>query len=215
MAQPTAEIRAERRRLRALRLGLSRADRIGAESAIAAALGRLRIFRRGRRVAVYLAMPGEASLAGVIATALDAGTEVYVPQVTSRRLGQMRFARLRRNCALRPNESAFGILEPAGAAGERMPPGRLDVILVPLVGFDRAGNRLGMGAGYYDRALRLRRDRTRSWRRPRLVGIAFACQEVARIEPSSWDVALDLIVTEREIITPHRKASATPPENPA
>jgi len=215
MAQPTAEIRAERRRLRALRLGLSRAERVAAEAAILAALRRLYVFRPGRRVAAYLAMPGEVSLAGAITEALESGTEIYVPQLASRRRGRMRFVRLRPDCPLRPNAAGFGILEPAASSGEWLPPRCLDVILVPLVGFDREGNRLGMGAGYYDRALRARRDRTRSWRRPRLVGIAFACQEVARIVPASWDVALDLIVTEREIIAPRREASATLPENAA
>jgi 5-formyltetrahydrofolate cyclo-ligase len=211
MAQPTAEIRAERRRLRALRLGLPRAERAAAESAILATLKRLRVFRPGRRVAVYLAMPGEASIAGAIPVALESRAALYVPQVTSRRRGRMRFVRLRRDCPLRPNTAAFGILEPAGSVREWLPPSRFDVILVPLVGFDREGNRLGMGAGYYDRALRQRRDR--AWRRPRLVGIAFACQEIGRIEPSPWDVALDLVVTEREVIIPRRNAAARRPED--
>ncbi len=206
MAQQTAAIRAERRRLRALRLALPRPGRIAAERAIAATLRRLRVLRRGRRVAVYLAMPGEASIAGAIAAALGSGVEIFVPQVQSRRLGRMRFVRLRPSSALRPN--AFGIAEPTGGARDWLPPLRLDVILVPVVGFDRDGNRLGMGAGYYDRALRRRRDGARNWRRPRLVGLAFACQEVARIEPSPWDVRLDLVVTEREIVVPRRAAAA-------
>ena len=215
MAQPTAEIRAERRRLRALRLGMPRPERVAAEGAILAALRRLHVFRPGRRVAAYLAMPGEVGLAGAIAEALESGTEIYVPRLASRRRGRMRFVRLRPDCPLRPNAAAFGILEPAASSGEWLPPRCLDVILVPLVGFDREGNRLGMGAGYYDRALRRRRDRDRAWRRPRLVGIAFSCQETARIDPSPWDVALDLVVTDRETIIPRREAAARPQEDPA
>jgi 5-formyltetrahydrofolate cyclo-ligase len=165
-------------------------------------------------VAVYLAMPGEVSLAGALSAALDSGAEIFVPQVTNRRQCRMRFARLRRECPLRPNTSAFGIMEPVAGTREWSPPPRLDVILVPMVGFDRDGNRLGMGAGYYDRALRHRRDRSRVWRRPRLVGVAFACQEVAGIEPSPWDVTLDLIITEREIIVPRGMAVAGPQEGP-
>jgi 5-formyltetrahydrofolate cyclo-ligase len=64
-----------------------------------------------------------------------------------------------------------------------------------------------MGAGYYDRALRHRRERSRRWRRPRLVGLAFACQELESIVPSPWDVALDVVVTEREVILPGRASS--------
>jgi len=165
-------------------------------------------------VASGAAMPGEVNLAAAIAEALESRTEIYVPQLASRRRGRMRFVRLRPDRPLQPNAAAFGILEPAASSGEWLPPLFLDVILVPLVGFDREGNRLGMGAGYYDRALRRRRDRDRAWRRPRLVGIAFGCQETPRIEPSPWDVALDVIVTETEIVMPRRKAARQPQEYP-
>lgn len=213
MAQPTEQTRAERRRLRALRLGLPRAERVAAESAIAATLQRLRVFRAGRRVAVYLSMPGEASIAAAIASAAAAGAELYVPRVTSRRSRRMRFERLRPDGRLRRNAAAFGILEPADRRRDWLPTSHLDVVLVPTLGFDRRGNRLGMGAGFYDRALRRRRDR--AWRRPRLIGIAYACQELAAIEPSDWDVALDLVVTEREVIVPRRGLPAPTAEVPA
>jgi len=213
MAQPTEAIRAERRRLRALRLAMPRDRRVAAERAIATALRRLRVFRRGRRAAVYLAMPGEVSLAATLPGALRHGAELYAPQIRSRRLLHMRFVRLRGGATLRPN--AFGIAEPTGGAPDSLPPLHLDVILVPVVGFDRDGNRLGMGAGYYDRALRRRRDGARNWRRPRLVGLAFACQEVAKIEPSPWDVRLDLVVTERAIVVPRRATAALGQEDSA
>ena len=73
-----------------------------------------------------------------------------------------------------------------------------------LVAFDAAGNRLGMGAGYYDRALRRRLERSTPWRRPRLIGVAYACQQVPAIPASPWDVPLDLVVTERGVIVPAR-----------
>jgi 5-formyltetrahydrofolate cyclo-ligase len=57
-----------------------------------------------------------------------------------------------------------------------------------------------MGAGFYDRALRPRLDRAQSFRRPRLIGIAYSIQQVERLQPAAWDVALDLIVTERGIV---------------
>ena len=59
----------------------------------------------------------------------------------------------------------------------------------------------------YDRMLRRRRDPGRAWRRPRLVGIAYACQELEHIEPESWDVALDYVVTEKELIRCRRHAA--------
>ena len=59
-----------------------------------------------------------------------------------------------------------------------------------------------MGGGYYDRALSRRLDGRHAWRRPRIVGVAFACQETQVFEPAPWDVPLDLIVTERGVLRP-------------
>jgi len=202
MAQPTAEVREARRRLRVLRLALSPGERLAAERAIAGTLRRLRVFRPGKRVAVYLAMRGEVSLDKAFAEAWNARTQIYAPCVTSRRRREMVFVPLRRGAPIRPG--CFGTFEPVAGADARMMPLHLDVVLMPLVGFDADGNRLGMGAGFYDRALRGRRRPGLSWRRPRLIGIGFACQQLPRIEPSRWDVPLDLIVTERGIIEPGR-----------
>jgi 5-formyltetrahydrofolate cyclo-ligase len=204
MAQPTAEVRDARRRLRALRLALAPDERLAAERAIAATLGRLRIFAPGRRVAVYLAMRGEVDLAPAIAAAWRAGALLYAPRITSRRRREIAFVPLDRGEPTRTG--AFGIAEPLATAGMRLPSLRLDAVLLPVVGFDGNGNRLGMGAGFYDRALRGRRRPGSAWRRPRLVGVAFACQQLPRIEPSPWDVPLDLVVTETGIIQPGRHA---------
>ncbi len=204
MAQPTAEVRDARRRLRALRLSLAPAERRSAERAIAAALRRLRLFGPGRRIAVYLAMRGEVDLAPVFASAWRAGSQLYAPRVTSRRRRGLTFVPLAHG--VRTRAGAFGIDEPVASAGTRWTALHLDAVLLPVVGFDAEGNRLGMGAGFYDRALRGRRRPGSGWRRPRLIGIAFACQQVPHIEPSSWDVPLDLIVTEARIIRPARHA---------
>ena len=182
---------------------MPRAERAAAERAIAARLRRLGCARPGLRVAAYLAMPGEASLADFLAAASATGTRLWVPRIASRRRRTLEFVELAPGASLR--RGAYGIAEPAGC-GRPVRIGNLDVVLVPLVAFDRAGHRLGMGAGYYDRALAARRDRGRAYRRPKLVGIAYACQEVDSIEPRPWDVALDAVVTERELIVPRAAA---------
>jgi 5-formyltetrahydrofolate cyclo-ligase len=207
MAQPTPETRAARRGLRALRLALPPEVRAAAEREIARALRRMGALRRGRRIAIYLAMPGEVNPATILRAARRAGCEIFVPRVSSRRRGRMSFVPLRPETRLRPN--VYGIAEPVARDGERVRPLELDLVLMPVVGFDRQGNRLGMGAGYYDRALRHRRDAARPWRRPRLVGLAFACQEVESILPSPWDVALDAVVTERGVVRPRRPQPVT------
>ena len=208
MAQSTAEVRAARRRLRRLRLELDRDERAAAERAIVRELDRLRVFRRGACVALYLPMAGEVDLRPCLERASRSGATVFVPRISSRRRGRMSFVRWTPGAAQRRN--AFGILEPAGTirAASAL---QLDVVVVPVVGFDRRGNRLGMGAGFYDRALRRRLQPTRRWRRPWLVGVAFACQELAAIPASPWDVPLDLIITERGLVIPERRPN---PENP-
>lgn len=93
-------------------------------------------------------------------------------------------------------KSAFGVLEPPADARVIEP----DLILVPLLGFDRAGYRLGYGQGHYDRtlmALRARRPVT-------AVGLAWACQEVDAIPADAFDQRLDWVVTNREAIEPFK-----------
>lgn len=190
--------REARRRLRALRRELAPADRRAAELAIQRTLRRLGLWRRGRRVALYLGMPGEVDLRPCLEDAWNRGVLLYLPVVLDARAGSMAFVPYERGTPLRANR--YGIDEPAGVLHRRLPVLALDVVLVPVVGFDARGHRLGMGAGYYDRALRRRLDRTSVFRRPRLIGVAYSIQEVARIEPAPWDVALDAVVTERGVL---------------
>lgn len=197
-SSPGLSPREARRRLRALRLELTPAARRTAESAIRRSLCRLGLWRPGRRVAMYLGMPGEVDLRSCVEDAWSRGTLLYVPVVLDARTGRMAFVPYEPGVALRPNR--YGIEEPAGVLHRRVPVLALDTVLVPLVGFDARGHRIGMGAGYYDRALRRRLDRASAFRRPRLVGIAYALQQVGCIEPAPWDVALDVVVTEQGVL---------------
>jgi 5-formyltetrahydrofolate cyclo-ligase len=86
----------------------------------------------------------------------------------------------------------WGIREPREKAPEVEP----DILLVPLVAFDRKGNRLGHGAGYYDMTI----NRLRSIKPVTAVGIAYAAQEVAAVPVTPRDARLDLVLTERETI---------------
>ena len=92
----------------------------------------------------------------------------------------------------------LGIIEPqtSRTVGARW----LDLVLVPLVGFDAHGMRLGMGAGFYDRAFAYRRWR-RAWRGPKLVGVGYAFQQLPEIVAAAHDVRLDAVVTEKEVLT--------------
>jgi 5-formyltetrahydrofolate cyclo-ligase len=198
MVQPTADIRATRLHLRRLRRSIPRAARLAAERAILRHLWQLGVFRPGARVAIYLSMPGEASLAAGLDAAVRAGVRLYAPRITRPRRLEMIFLPYAPGAGTSSN--MLGIAEPCAGASRRLRVAEFDTIVVPLLGFDRRGVRLGMGAGYYDRALRRRLDPSRAWRRPRLIGVAYACQELPSIDAAPWDVPLDCVVTECEIV---------------
>lgn len=183
--------------LRERRRALSRAQRRQSAAELARRVSALRAFRCARHIAFYLPHDGEMELAALLARALRYGKRCYLPVLCRR--NRLAFAPYRTGDRLSPNR--FGIPEPAlprngwprnGWTQAAM----LDLILMPLVAFDARGNRLGMGAGFYDRTLGFLKQR-RHWRRPRLMGVAYDFQCVPDITPAPWDVALDSIVTEK------------------
>jgi len=86
----------------------------------------------------------------------------------------------------------WGIREPPPEAPEVFP----DILIVPLLAFDRAGHRVGYGAGYYDMTI----ARLRGMKRVIAIGLAFAAQEIDQVPATPRDAALDLVLTEHEII---------------
>lgn len=179
--------------LRARRQAVDAASRITAAGALAVHLEEIPEFHSARHVAGYWAVHGELPLSVVVARIdRDPAKSFYLPRLAQDADQGLEFAAWRVGDAAVPNR--FGIPEPAGDAH---PLGALDVVLVPLVGFDRSGHRLGTGGGWYDRSFAFRRDGAAP---PVLVGVGFACQEVSGIDAESWDVPLDWIVTEREAL---------------
>lgn len=146
-----------------------------------------------RSVMVYVSYRSEVQTGSLISHLLEAGKTVVVPWCSAEELNLFRLESLEE---LRPG--AYGIPEPShelkqdsdriGRAEE------LDVVLVPGIAFDRAGHRLGQGRGYYDRLLDEVRDECV------LIGLAFDIQIVEEVPVEAHDVALNLIVTESEII---------------
>jgi len=156
-------------------------------------LARSRWFQRSRTLSAYWPVGGELDLRPLIRLALQLDKRVYLPIVdfSQRRL---HFARYLAGDSLRL--SGYGLSEPHGGAGQRIDPKRLDLVLLPLVGFDVQGTRLGMGGGYYDRTFAGIHARA-SWRRPRLVGVAYELQRVGTLERAAWDVPIDAVVTDQ------------------
>lgn len=153
----------------------------------------LPVLARARRIAAYLPVRGEADPTALMADAWARGREVYLPVLAGRIL---RFARYAPRTPLVRNR--YGIPEPASHPGEWRTAAELDVVFTPLVAFDGAGTRLGMGGGWYDRTFAGRAQRTH-FRRPRLIGIAHEFQHRAHLPRDAWDILLDAVLTESTV----------------
>jgi len=191
LAQARRSLRAT---LRARRRALSAAERHHCAELVAHNVDRHLRLRAGWRIAVYASLPEELDSGPLIELARARGCEIYLPRIDRRKLGRrMRFVAL--NGRQRANR--LGIAEPEGVRtiGARW----LDLVLLPMVGFDVHGLRLGTGGGYYDRAFAFRRWRS-VWHAPRLVGVAYSFQQVEAITPAAHDVRLDAVVTEKGIV---------------
>jgi 5-formyltetrahydrofolate cyclo-ligase len=182
--------------MRARRRELLIKDRKRASNRFATIALRSSLLQASRRIALYIAHGGEADPAALLQRALRLGCEIYLPVITDHRLKQMRFARFDTDTALVRNR--YGIPEPDPKHATFISARHLDCIFVPLVAVDSAGNRIGSGAGFYDRALKHLRSERR-WRRPKLIGIAFECQQLPHIPAHPWDIPLDALLTEKSL----------------
>ena len=182
-----------RTRLREAREKLGAADRIGAAQSVLESLEQLPEFLVDQRIAGYWAVRGEVPLNLVYARTRSRQQKYHLPILTDGK--SLVFAPWENGDAVTINR--FGISEPdaANAIGAES----LELVLVPLLGFDRSGNRLGSGAGYYDRTFSFLK-RTPRPIPPVLVGIGYHFQEVAAMTPHDWDVPMDFIATDRELI---------------
>ncbi len=147
-------------------------------------------WRRAGRVHIYVSSLGnEVDTLGLLYKLFDEGRTVVVPKcVPGSR--QMRHVRILSLDDLKPGQ--FGIMEPEFDQSREMPPSSLDLVIAPLVGYDRAGRRLGMGGGFYDSFIK-------ECRCP-VCGLAYSFQELETVPVEEHDACLDIIVNEKEII---------------
>jgi len=140
-----------------------------------------------RSVAAFVAHRGEPDLTSVLERLHARDVSIYLPVVRDH---DMHFRWWRPDVVMRPNR--YGIPEPVNS--DEREPDRLDLVLMPLVGFAPGGARLGMGAGFYDRAFAFRRQDPEG--APRLIGVAYGVQRADALPVDDWDVPLDGVVTE-------------------
>lgn len=162
-------------------------DRIVDDAAVAAA----------SIVGVYLADDGEPDLSAVIAALRAEGIQVALPVLDDDPESfVMQFALWPEGASIVEGRYGIGVPDPTVVC-------RPDVILVPLVGFDAYGNRVGRGAGFYDRYLANSPATT--------IGVAFACQQFDSLQPQPHDVALHAVMTEHETLrSDPRRPNGTP-----
>lgn len=189
-----------RKELRDARRKLTIAQHEEASRGVMEQLNALSLLNNARNVAGYLVNDGEVNLKPYI----DSQWETHPPKHFSLPVlhpickGHLLFLSYSRHTKLVKNK--YNIEEPALSCQSVIPTSQCDVILMPLVGFDLNGNRLGMGGGYYDRTLAFTQTTTRFHNplcpsKPKLVGIAHDVQEVHSLPVAPWDVPLDAIVT--------------------
>jgi 5-formyltetrahydrofolate cyclo-ligase len=193
---PAPSPNALRRRLRGLRRGLSATEQRQHARALVRILGRHPAFLRARRIGLYWPADGEIDPRPLTALPQSRRKRWQLPVLRPRPFPKLWFLGHRPGEPTLPNR--YGIPEPERRNRRLRAATTLDLLLLPLVGFDADCNRIGMGGGFYDQTLAylLRR---RHWRRPRLVGLAHECQRVERLPVRPWDVPLDLVVTEARV----------------
>jgi len=155
---------------------------------------------RSQHIAFYLPNDGEIDPSPLIRFLERCGKQCYLPRLHADGSNRVWFVRYHSGDKLSDNR--FGIPEPC-VQNQKLPAWALQTVLMPLVGFDRSGNRLGMGGGFYDRTFAFKRQRPHS--RPLLIGLAHSIQEVPELPTESWDMPLDIIATEKERLRVNRQ----------
>lgn len=178
-----AKKQALRQALRQQRKSTPQVSRRKAAHAVARRLLRSGAVRRARKVAVYLSMGSELITAPLIAALRAHHIGVFAPAMQG---GGMCFRKLDNG---RLQSHRLGMLQPR--CGRSLRASEMDVVILPLLGFDVRGSRLGQGGGYYDRALSKNRFR------PYRLGLAYTAQQVAMLPREPWDQALHAVLTER------------------
>lgn len=180
-----------RAEMRARRAGLDASQLAAAGAAVSRRLMSLREVATARRVAAYRAVRGEVPLDALLGG--DRGAVFTVPRVVG---DDLEFVACLEGQDLAAG--SFGILEPVG--GEAVALADHDVVLVPVVAFDSRCHRLGQGGGFYDRALASLGAGAEKGR-PFTVGVAHWFQQVDEVPLEGWDVPLEAVVTDTDVVT--------------
>jgi len=172
-----------------LREQLDEAAQFNAAQQFAKEFAQTSLFRDSQRIAFYLPFEGELDPSILLKEACQKNKQCFLPVLLPDpaldSLRQMAFFSYCPGSVLHMNR--YGILEPDPKHSEKCLPQDLDLVLLPLVAFDAQYNRLGMGAGYYDKTFAFLRPE----RKPYLLGLAYGFQHCSELPVDPWDVVLD------------------------
>jgi 5-formyltetrahydrofolate cyclo-ligase len=144
-----------------------------------------------KSIAAFIAFNGEINPEYILSDAATQHATIYMPVVQNN--FKMLFAPYTSNSKLIPNR--YQMPEPEHRIDDLVSAAEIDIILTPLLAFDSQGNRLGMGAGYYDRALAIRKTQTK----PLLIGLAYEFQKQESLVANDWDIPMDMVATEAQL----------------
>ena len=147
-----------------------------------------------KNIMLYLSFNSEVATYSLAKWCLDNGKKVIVPYCVNSTREIIPFQINNLNTDL--TKSTFGIMEPKHTLLKKFNIEDIDLIIVPGLVFDEHCNRIGFGAGYYDRFLPKRAKNTTT------IGIAYDYQVINKIPTDVYDVPLDFIITEKRIVTP-------------
>ena len=148
-----------------------------------------REFYASTTIGCYLPMIDEVDTRDIIEAAWSANKRIFLPVLRAK--GEMSFCETSPETELEQN--SFGVWEPV--RGFLIAPQKLDLVITPTVAFDKKRHRIGMGGGYFDQCFSFLRHR-KHWIKPKLVGVAFQCQQVEEIAPNPWDIRLYRVISD-------------------
>ena len=176
-----------RQQIRKTRANLTALQQQQAEDSITQQALALIEERNAQHIALYVSFDGEISTEKLIKTLWAQGKQVYLPVLHPFNPNHLLFLRYLPDTPMLKNK--FGIWEPKLNVQSVLPLEELDILFTPLVAFDKQGNRLGRGGGFYDRTLQ-------HWQKSSFipVGLAHQCQQVEQLPTEAWDVPLHQIL---------------------
>lgn len=182
--------------LRAARNAIPIPQRNTAADSLSTKASRLPYFSLAHNIAFYWPHDDEIDSLPLLNFALKHGKHCFLPVLLIDPQQKLAFASYTHETPLIKNR--YGILEPEMGFSSLISVMDLDIIFVPLVGFDSAGRRLGRGGGFYDATFAdFHKSTSKKW--PKLVGLAYSCQHVDEIPADVWDWQLDAVVTESDV----------------